>query len=526
MNKHFKLLSVVFAVAMLLGALLSGCASKAPTASAPAESAAESAPAESAPAESAAAPDTANLEPYTLDWLFLCDGADDGIAAVQDAANKILQPKINATLNINMQSWGDYPNKVSTLLGSGEKVDLAFTAQWENLQTWVRQGYFMDVTDLMTQLAPETVKMLGDIFVKGSAIDGKNYGVPTLKETCVPGGLIFNNKLLQQYGWDKNSITTLADFSKLEPWLAQVKKDNPTDFTPYLTEGAWYVGPFVSVGVLGDDCVVYYDSRDHKVRDVWETPEMKEHLDLMRKWNVAGYMNPDCANATFNVSDIYTTGKFFVGPQPVKGDNVKADELEAYNADSSADYVDNEFAETRYTVTNHVAGSLQAIPVTSEDPERAMMFLELLHTDADLINTLSFGIEGTNYTKTDKEGIIQLVADKKWQGKLPQWMLGNVYLQYITTDEDPTKNDKLKAMSEKSTSNFTNGFYFDPTPVETQIAAITSAQAQYEQGLRTGTLDPATTLDKQIKLMKDNGMDAVVAEVQKQLDAWLAKTAG
>ena len=40
MNKHFKLLSAIFAVAMLLGTLLAGCASQGPAASAEATTAA------------------------------------------------------------------------------------------------------------------------------------------------------------------------------------------------------------------------------------------------------------------------------------------------------------------------------------------------------------------------------------------------------------------------------------------------------------------------------------------------------
>ena len=181
-----------------------------------------------------------------------------------------------------------------------------------------------------------------------------------------------------------------------------------------------------------------------------------------------------------------------------------------------------EFTQTRYVNTTHMSGSMQAIPVTSQDPQRAMMFLELLHTDADVINTLCFGIEGVNYNKTDKEGIVELVGDKKWQGKLPQWMMGNVYLQYITTDEDPTKNEKLKAVSDGAKINFTTGFFFDPTPVETQIAALNNVRTELDRPLRTGAVDPATNYDKHLANLKSAGIDEIIAEAQKQLDAWMA----
>lgn len=519
MNKHIKLLSAIFAVALLVGALLSGCSSTPAASSAPAASAeATAAATEAAATEAAASVDPSTLEAYQIDWLYLCDGADDGITAIEEATNKLLQPKINATIKFNMQSWNDYDNKVATLLGSGEKYDLTFTAAWRSYQTWVRQGYFQDVTELMQQYAPKTCELLGaDVFIAGSAIDGKNYAVPTLKETCVPGGLVFNNAVLTKYNWDKNSIKATPD---LEPWLAQYHKDTP-DGTAYLTDGGWLDTPFTSISIT-DDIGVWTDNRDTKVLNQWDTQEMRDHVNLIYKWAQAGYLHPDSANTNFNVNDVLTTGKFLVNPQPVKGENVKADELEAYNADATADYVDVEFTQTRYVNTTHMSGSMQAIPVTSQDPVRAMMFLELLHTDADVINTLCFGIEGVNYNKTDKEGIIELVADKKWQGKLPQWMMGNVYLQYITTDEDATKNEKLKAVSDGAKINFTTGFFFDPTPVESQIAALNNVRTELDRPLRTGAVDPATNYDKHLANLKSAGIDEIIAEAQKQLDAWLA----
>jgi putative aldouronate transport system substrate-binding protein len=461
-------------------------------------------------------PAATTAEQYELDWLFLCGGPDDRIEQIEAAANEILLQEINATINVQMVGWGDHKQKVDTLIASGEKLDLVFTAKWWSYVDWVSRGYFLPLNDLLYEYAPETVKILGeDVFIAGSQIDGVNYAVPTMKETCVPGGWVFNNKYLDQYGWDETTITTEADMT---PWLRQIKEDSP-DVIPFLTKGEWYARPYQDIASIA---CVYYDNRDRTVYNKWELPEVEDHLQLMHEWYEAGYIHPDATLDEFNLGDQIALGNFFINPQPLKGKNIKADELEATNPDPNADYVDQEAPNQRWVVTNHMAGSMQAIPVTSEDPARAMMFIDLLHTNEDLINIFAFGVEGVHWQHTDQEGIIELTEGNKWQGKLPQWMLGNVFKQYITTKEDPRKNKALREVVDTAQVNFTTGFYFDPIPVASQIAAVTNASAELSGGLNTGSLDPTEYLPQMIDVLNAAGAQDVVDEVQRQLDEWLA----
>ncbi|MNG38896.1 hypothetical protein D3C84_1267600 [compost metagenome] len=45
---------------------------------------------------------------------------------------------------------------------------------------------------------------------------------------------------------------------------------------------------------------------------------------------------------------------------------------------------------------------------------------------------------------------------------------------------------------------------------------------QFWAALMTGTLDPETNLPKAIEKFNQAGLDKVIAEAQKQLDAWRA----
>ena len=68
----------------------------------------------------------------------------------------------------------------------------------------------------------------------------------------------------------------------------------------------------------------------------------------------------------------------------------------------------------------------------------------------------------------------------------------------------------------------TLGFLFDTTPVQDEWTAIQSVLAEYQDGLEFGILDPETELPKFIQKLKDAGVDAFIAEKQRQLDAWAA----
>ena len=66
------------------------------------------------------------------------------------------------------------------------------------------------------------------------------------------------------------------------------------------------------------------------------------------------------------------------------------------------------------------------------------------------------------------------------------------------------------------------GFSFDPTPVADQVTACTNVYNQYYLPLINGEVDIDEILPVFQKALKDAGIDAIVAEKQAQLDAWLA----
>jgi putative aldouronate transport system substrate-binding protein len=66
------------------------------------------------------------------------------------------------------------------------------------------------------------------------------------------------------------------------------------------------------------------------------------------------------------------------------------------------------------------------------------------------------------------------------------------------------------------------GWLFNPAPVETQMGTLRNVVEEYYPPLICGSVDPAIALPEFIQKLKDNGLDAVVAEANAQVQAFLA----
>ena len=72
------------------------------------------------------------------------------------------------------------------------------------------------------------------------------------------------------------------------------------------------------------------------------------------------------------------------------------------------------------------------------------------------------------------------------------------------------------------TANVLIGFNFDPTPVTNQLSQLNSAFTEKALPLMHGLVDPAQGLNDLKQAFTQAGFPQVLAEVQKQVDAFMA----
>ena len=102
------------------------------------------------------------------------------------------------------------------------------------------------------------------------------------------------------------------------------------------------------------------------------------------------------------------------------------------------------------------------------------------------------------------------------------WAFGNQFLNYLWTTEDPDKWQKYLEYNDTAVKSNSLGFIPDLEPIKTEIAAVTNVWAEFMPGLETGSTDPEVYVPRANAKFKEAGLDKIIAEMQKQFDAWYA----
>lgn len=511
MNNMKKLNTI--ALAVTIPALLLSACSKSETETATKSPASSAAATTAAPAK--------KLDPREISIYFAGPTAQKDVALVEEEINKITREKINATVKINHLGWGDYAQKTNLMIASGEPFDLMFTSG-NDLSINVAKGAYVALNDpannLLEKYGQDILKSMNPKFLTGTTIKGLNYALPTQKEMASVQGLFLRKDLVEKYNLDLKSLKKLAD---VEPFLKQVKAGEPADVIPIVaTSNFLNLLPYENIGGFTSPGVISKTGTTPKVVNLFETDEAKSLFKLMYDWNQKGYFQKDPGTNT-NLKAQTDEGLVAVRWSQLK----PGGDLEASNA-SKKPLIQAEFTQP-YVATYDLNNSMLAVSRTSKDPERAVMFLNLMHSDPRIVNLMDFGIEGKHYVKVaGKDNVIKVpdgFATSKDTGYFPgnTWQVGNQFLTYLFQNEDSQKWEKFKTFNAAGVSSPILGFTYNSDSTKNEEAALASVYKSYIDGLSGGVLDPDKYLPEFNDKLKKAGMDKVIAEKQKQVDEFM-----
>jgi len=519
-----KSLAIIAGMACVASMAVTGCggnqSAQTDASSTPAESSAtteeSTAPAESEATETAASGVDLS-EKVTITWYQAGATEPEDLAKVEAAANQYIAENtdLNCELKMYFFDFGTFPEKMNTMINSGEEFDICFTCNWCNdYTTQAGKGAYVDITEMLDQYAPKTKALLGDGFVLGSQIGGRNYAIPANKEKAHQWGLVIRKDIADKYQMDFSNVKTLAD---MEPFFQTIKENEPGMYALEACEGE-SAKRLLDYDYIGSDSMpgaVYNDDASVVFNQV-EKPEMKELFQLMNKFYKAGYIRQDAPSITDYQVD-QKAGKIFAAVRSLKPGKA-SEEAQTFGHD----YMQIEL--TAPVISNReTTGSMEAISSTSKNPERALMLLELFNTDPAFNNLINFGIEGEHYTKVEgTDNIISQGPNYSKYSVNSGWALGNQLINYVW-DSEPLgaeKWDKFEEFNNSATNTQTLGFIYQSGEVQSQIAQCTNVWKQYMPSLETGAVDPETVLPEFIESLKAAGVDDIIADKQAQLDAW------
>jgi len=464
---------------------------------------------------------TAAAQAYDkLVMIFPSGNVPQDLPAVQEQLNIYLREKIGAEIEIKPLDMGIWWDRTGLMFASNQQIDLMFTAGWMRFGDEVAKGNFMPLDELLEQHGQGIKSLLQPSILAAGKLDGKIYGIVTNKEFASSKGLVVRQDLAEKYNIDLAAIDSLEDFGS----VFKIIKENEPGISPL--QARVDRSPFTFLmqyglfDMLGEGPgVLDRSGTEMKVVNMIETPQFLKYAKLMYEWNRAGYMNPDASTTKDNEFEAVKAGKAFAFAESLKPG---FDNQASRDAGMPMEMV----AITKpYTTTADMTSAMFAITKNSRYPEKAMSFLELLFTDKYVLNLLDWGSEGVHYIKVG-DNVIDYPAgvNSKTVGynlNLP-WMFGNQFNSYLWANEAPDLWDVYRKFNEDAEESKALGFVFNPDSVKNEIAACNNVDKEFSPAINTGAQDPDKILEMYRMKLKAAGADKVIAEKQRQLDAWLA----
>ena len=463
------------------------------------------------------------LPHVTLKFIFFADKKADTDKVWAAIAEKYAD-QLNCDFDVQFIPADDYKQRLLLKAGTGDKWDLNFDGNWQGYFQMIGMDAYMDITELLPQYAPDLYAALE----KAGALGAATYND---KIVSLPWTMMMNNRT--NFMWrgdlaeaagieiDKENLKTLED---VVPVLEQLKAAYPDRYAIEVSSKEARLDKYNLVDI-GNNLVIDLTDPEGKVQLMETTDAYHEMAKYAQELQEKDLIWKDVLNDKTDHNALINEGKLMTKWGTYEfARSGRAWAEEGARWDYAFLYPDSKVAN-RSPLSNVVA-----IPATSENPERTLMFMNLLETDQEMYDMVHYGIYGETYEINDEGAVVypegMSTANSNymgWQGRWPLWKS-----QFMRPDDEFAK-DFWKEEAENALSNPNNvaspydAFVFNTDDVNVEIAqrdqVFTDAHKMIEVGL-AGDADAA--VDKLIEDQAFNG-EIILAEAQAQIDAYLGK---
>jgi putative aldouronate transport system substrate-binding protein len=457
---------------------------------------------------------------YKVTMAMITPGTIPDIALVQAEINKHIRDK-GLEVELLPLSFASYTDQINLMISGGEKLDLipVFTMTFNND---VAQGKLMPITQYLKTTGAPMAAVVGDEYLKAGTVSGEVYGVPSLRDMAASYGVCFRKDILEKYGFKVGDIKTVADVSRVYETVSKGESGM------FMTFGQGNTLSIVAQLMtdwdsLGNDFGVLMNHGQNtplKVVNLFETPEYEQKVRIVRDWYQKGYVLPDASTNSQSATTLVGAGQLFSFCSNLKPGFDMQSTLSAGGVEMVTATIN-----PALSTTGQVGVLSWALPITCKNPEKTIEFLNLMFTDPVLINLIDWGIEGRHYVKLNEQVITYpagVNASNTGYNLNLAWIYGNSLLAYVWEGNPPDTNARMQEFNRSAIFSKALGFQFDASRVRSALSAVTNVAAEYRTSLEYGMVDVDSTLTRFRRALEDAGINQIIAEKQRQLDAWLA----
>lgn len=455
---------------------------------------------------------------YTVTMAVIGNDQQD-MDKVEAEMNKLLAKDVGAQIDVITLGWGVYQQQLQLMLSGNEKLDLV-PIMYNDASTYVNSGQVLDLSGLIDQYGTNMRAAVGDDIIKVANMNGYVFGVPVEKEWYADSCLVMRKDILDKYNLDVSNIDSLEG---LAPIFETIHKNEP-DMKIIVGAKDSLIGNIYFSDALSDRFgVLDNGGKDTTVVNYYETDNYKNLSNTVHDFYEKGYIDKDMGTCTDAGTTILKAGNAFCFATPFKPGVA---EQESLNTGHELVAV-NINPTPAFCYTNAVAAISWGIAQNSENPEMTMKVLDYMYNSKEMMNLFNWGIEGEHYVVKDEandvigfpEGVD--ASNAKYNLNMG-WELPNQYNIHVWEGSSREIMNAQKEMNTTAGKSKALGFMFDSTPVSNQIAALSNVVSEYSASIDCGAADPDVAIKEFNDKLYAAGLQTVIDEKQKQLDAWLA----
>ena len=460
-------------------------------------------------------------EPYTV-TMVLNGSTQPDEERIEQKINEILEPELNANLDIVVLPWASASQQLQLMLSGDEKIDVFYT-QATNAVQYMNAGQIIDMSELIDKYGTNIKQIYGEDIAKINQIEGFVYGVPNQIERGSIPAVFMRKDLVEKYNIDTSQIKEPKD---LESVFETVKAGEPDMTMLYsINDGDTPVTRLFRGDTLSDNNylgVLMDQTNSTKLENFFATDWFKDTTTMLHNWYQKGYISQDAGTNTENWRTVCKAGNLFslfFAYHP--GTPVEFESSTGYDFEIVPFYNEPIINSSSYN------GVTFSIAQNSENPEKTMEVLDYIYGSSEIMNLLNWGEQDKDYVIEDADnGIINfpegITSDNAGYNLNLGWELPNQFIAYKWTGSDPKLWEKMEEFNSSAKSSKAVGFLFDSSNYSSEIAALSNIVKQYSGALYSGSGDPDELIPELLEALDDAGINEVIQAKQEQLDAFLA----
>ena len=482
---------------------------------------------------------TSGSRPVTITFLMLGNRPTNGRAdAALAELNKITAERIGAVLRLRYVEWADWQNQYQLSLASQDpSFDLVTTAtDW--LYGWeiARRGGFYPLTpELLQEHAPLSWESIPAAHWDLCTKDGYIWFIPEDQYTQFT-----NHGMFWRRDWARaGGLEEINRFEDLEIYFDIVKETQPQAFPwdvsgNYLTLGL--IGAYMQakravqpiLGIAAGNYHIFeYDAGDpYTVLSLsMDGDEIFEAARILDRWSKKGFWREDVLNHMTDTGNLFMAGlsgaqqhhtNTFIQLREQMDREQPGSEIQMY-------WFGKEINNVNRDLKTHAA---IAVNGASRNVEKALQMYDLIRNDREIYLLYNYGIEGIDYivhpdgTFGWPPGYNELtdgLGTNFWGGRVDKF-------EPVWDNWWAGRQDFIDHLDSFARDYPLEKFVFDNTRVSAELAALGDVCITHLPAIHYGkTNDPDRAVVDFRAALRRAGYDRVIAEIQRQLDAFKAE---